>query len=79
LIICLLLLAWFSPVFKKDFVWAAIVVAVALVLFNVGVHSEAKRVVAQEAVVNTTVDNAVKRSTTPSVRKSKDPWDRKNY
>jgi hypothetical protein len=79
LIICFLLAAWFSPVFKKDFFYAAVITGVLLVVFNFGIKSESKHTVAQEKVVNTTVDNAVKRSKTPAVRRAKDPWDNPKY
>ena len=71
--------AYFSPVFKKDFFYAAIIVGVFLVAEDIGIHDEHKKVVAQEKVINTDVDKAVQHSVTPKARKSKDPWNNKNY
>lgn len=70
----LLAAAYFSPIFKKDFVYAAIIVGVALFVYQYGVHDEAKRVDAQEQVVNKKVDNAVQTSKSAKVRHAKDPW-----
>lgn len=72
LIAGLLAAAWFSPVFKKEFVYAAVVVAVALTVYGVGVHDEKVRRDAQEQRVQTNVDNAVRDAITS---KQKDRFD----
>lgn len=60
LIAGLLAAAYFSPVFKKEFVYGAIGVAVALFVYGVGVHDEKVKRDAAEQRVQTSVDNAVK-------------------
>lgn len=47
LIVGFLAAAHFSPVFKKDFLWAAVVVAVYMAGYLIGVHQGEKRVQAQ--------------------------------
>jgi hypothetical protein len=47
LVVGFLAAAYFSPVFKKDFIWAAAVVAVFAVAVALGVHLGEKRVHAQ--------------------------------
>jgi hypothetical protein len=79
LIVGLLAAAYFSPVFKKDFVYAAIIVGVTLFVYQYGVHDEAKRVAVQEQVVNKKVDQAVQTSKSAKVRHAKDPWNNKKY
>lgn len=55
-IICLLAAAYFSPILKKEFCWAAGVVAAFLVAFTMGVSTGEKRVQAQwDAAVKATV------------------------
>lgn len=72
LIAGLLAAAWFSPVFKKELVYGAIVVAVALFVFGVGVHDEKVKRDAQEQRVQVNVDGAVKDALTST---KKDPFD----
>src|SRR4029077_17213293 len=74
LIALLLAVAWFSPVFKKDFIYAAIIVGVALFFEQVGVHDEAKHAAAQEQVIEKHVEQAVTKSKSSKVRHAKDPW-----
>ncbi len=78
LIILCLAGAYFSPLGKKDFLWAAVVVAVSLVLYSRGVLDQSARCAAQAAVVDrnvtVTVTNAGK-----NLKKWKDPYDRPNY
>lgn len=71
--------AIYSPVGKKDFIYAAFCVALALTFWLVGVKDEKRRVAAQEHVVQINVDKAVAKTKTPNAKKSKDPWDRPNY
>lgn len=63
LIGALLAAAWFSPVFKKDFVYAALVVGVATFIYGVGVHDEKHRRDALDAALQQRVEDAVKNST----------------
>jgi hypothetical protein len=79
LIILLLAAAYFSPLCKKDFVYAAVIVAVAMFFEGVGVHMEAKYRDAKAAVIQKDVDSAVQEKQTPKAEKSKDPWDKPTY
>lgn len=72
LIAGLLAAAYFSPVFKKELVYAAIVVAVALFVYGVGVHDEKTKRDAEQQVINTKVDKAV---TDAKSSTSKDKYD----
>jgi hypothetical protein len=61
LIAGLLAAAYFSPVFKKDFIWAAAVVAAFSIAIAVGVSLGEKRVQAQwDAASAVTLENAKK-------------------
>lgn len=62
--------AVFSPVFKREFAYAAAAVALGLFVYTVGVRDEKHRRDAQEAAAQTDVDDAVKHSTG-----KKDPFD----
>lgn len=62
LIAGLLAAAYFSPVFKTDFLWAAGVVAVLMFAYGVGVHDESNRRDEREKALVTTVHDAVKRA-----------------
>ena len=54
--VALLAAAWFSPVFKKDFLYAAICVMISTAVFTIGVHDESVRCIAQnEAAVSDAV------------------------
>lgn len=71
----LLAAAYFSPVFKKDFVYGAIVVAVGMAVYSVGVHDEKLKRDAQQKAVQDGVTNAVKDAITST---KKDPYDDPN-
>jgi hypothetical protein len=75
LIILLCAAAWFSPVFKKDFLYAALIVFVALFFEAVGIKDERARVTAQEVIINQKVDDVVKSTETPASRTERDPYD----
>jgi hypothetical protein len=79
LVIGFLAAAYFSPVFKKDFFYAALIVGVFLVAEDIGISDEKKHVVAQEHLVNKEVDTAVAKAKTPAVLRHKDSWNRKDY
>lgn len=72
LITGLLAAAYFSPVFKKEFVYGAVVVAIALFVYGVGVHDEKVKRDARDQQVQTDVDIAVKDAVTSQ---KKDPFD----
>lgn len=74
-----ILAAIFSPVFKRDFVYCAIVIGVFLLAMYIGTRDEAKHNAAQQAVVNKRVEDVVKGTETPKARASTDKWDRPNY
>jgi hypothetical protein len=57
LFVGLLAAAWFSPVFKKEFVWAAAVVAAFMAAFTFGVVTGEQRIRAQWMAAET---NAIK-------------------
>lgn len=78
LIICFLLASYFSPVFKKDFLWCAAVVGAFLLAEDLGIHDEAKHVVAQEQVLDKKVISVVKKAKSPKVQASHDPWNSPN-
>lgn len=75
LIVLLLLAAWFSPFFKKDLVYAAVVVAVALVVYGYGQHNDEILCRAREAAVEKKVNAIVAKTKTPAYRKRRDPYD----
>jgi hypothetical protein len=78
LIICFSLAAWFSPVFKKDFVYAALIVGVLLAAYGYGTHVEAAICSAKEAAVTAKVDKIVAATKTPAARKKADPYNTKH-
>ncbi len=47
LVIACLAAAYFSPVFKKEFIWAAALIASIMVAVGIGVHLGEKRIQAQ--------------------------------
>lgn len=79
LIILCLVGAWFSPLFKKDFLYAAVVIAVALFFETVGIKAEKARRDAQDQVITQTVNEAVAKSKTPEGRKQNDPYDNPKF
>ncbi len=74
LIICFLLAAYFSPIWRRDFFYAAIIVGVFLLAEDIGIHDEAKHVAAQEQVVDKKITSVVKKAKSSKVQKSNDPW-----
>lgn len=72
LIAGLLAAAYFSPVFKKEFVYAAIIIAVGLFVYGIGVHDEKVKRDKQEQLFSQGVHKAVERAKTS---KDKDPFD----
>lgn len=75
LIICLCALAYLLPVYQKDFLYAALLVVVALVFMSIGIRDERTRVAAQQRVLINQVDKVVKGTRTPSSRAARDPYD----
>ena len=75
LIILLCAAAYFSPVFKKDFLWGAFIVAVALFFTANGARLERNRVAAQEALIGQTVKTVVQGTATSQARGERDPYD----
>ena len=78
LIVLCIVGAIFSPFFKRDFVYCAIVVGVFLLAMYIGTRDEAKRVAGQQTVINDTVNKVVKGTQTPQSRSSTDRWDNPN-
>jgi cell division protein FtsW (lipid II flippase) len=78
IIILLLALAYFSPLYKKWFLGAAGVVFLCLVAYGVGIADEASRAQAQQQVIIKYVDRIVDRTKTPRYRARKDPYDNRN-
>jgi hypothetical protein len=74
IIICLLCM-WFLPVWKKDFLYAAIVVATALLFEAVGIHDERAHVIAQQHDLQNRVDKIIQSTKTPAARKAHDRFD----
>lgn len=75
LIILLLAASYFSPIAKKDFFYAAVVVAVGMVVYGYGIRNEDALCKAREAAVTKKVDAVVAKTKTPAYRKRKDPYD----
>jgi ABC-type siderophore export system fused ATPase/permease subunit len=75
LVICLCALAYFSPLYKKDFLYAAFIVVVALFFMAVGIRDERARVAAQEKALVNQVDNVVAGTKTAKSRSARDPYD----
>ncbi len=78
LIICLVL-AYVSPIGRKDCLLAAVAIAIALIAMEIGRRQEHAHYAAQQALVSRTVKAAVKKAEGPGTKKWRDPWDRKNY
>ncbi len=79
LIIGLLALAYFSPLYKKYFLYGAGVVTLCLVAYGVGIADEAKRVHAQQKVIIQYVDKIVAKTKTKHYRAKPDPYDSRRY
>ena len=79
----LLVLAYFSPLGKRYFVEAAVVVAIGLGVYQYGLHKADERCRAQNIaatkVINKVVNKAVKHTRTKKAIASPDPWDQSNY
>lgn len=72
LILALLAAAYFSPVFKVDFLWAAAVVAALLFAYSIGVRDEHRKWDARTAVITQQVHDAVVKAHKLG---KKDPYD----
>ena len=79
LIIGLLAAAYFSPLYKRYFLYAAAVVALCLVSYGVGIADQHQREAAQQKVVIQYVDRVVAKTKTKKAQHRPDKWDRKNY
>ena len=83
IVVLLLALAYFSPLGKRYFVEAAIVVAIGLGVYNYGLYKADQRCHAQNIaatkVINKVVNKAVKHTRTKRAIASPDPWDQKDY
>jgi hypothetical protein len=79
LVILCLFMAWFSPLWKKDFLWAAVVVVMALVFEAVGVHDEAVICNARTVVVEKQVHKVVVGTKNPKAKQKKDPFDNPKF
>ncbi len=83
IIVGLLVLAYFSPLGKRYFVEAAVIVAIGLGTYQYGIHKADERCRAQNIaatkVINKVVNKAVKHTKTKKARAAKDPWDQKRY
>ncbi|MGZ5987582.1 MAG: hypothetical protein ACXWLZ_00900 [Rhizomicrobium sp.] len=68
LIILLLAAAWFSPIFKKKFLWGAAGVGAVMIAFTIGVGTGEKRVHAQWDASRAATLTEVKKARTRAVR-----------
>ena len=77
LIVGLCALAYFSPIGKRYFIEAAIVIAVGLGVYQYGLHQEANRCTAQQVAgtkhINKVVNKAVKHTRTKRAIAAPDP------
>ena len=82
-VIFLLMLAYFSPLGKRYFVEAAIVVAVGMSVYQFALHQADERCRAQNIaatkVINKVVNKAIHHTQTRRAVHAPDPWDRKEY
>ncbi len=76
----LLAIAYFSPLGKRYFVEAAVIVAVGMAIYSWALHNADERCRAQNIaatkVENKVIDRAVKKTRTHKARAAKDSWDR---
>ena len=83
IVVLLLMVAYFSPLGKRYFVEAAVVVAIGLGVYQYGIHKADERCRAQNIaatkVINQVVNKAVKKTLTKRARLAVDPWNRKDY
>jgi hypothetical protein len=70
--------AFFSPIYKKDFIYAGLIVGVALFFMSLGIAQEKAHCTAQSTVIVNTVDKIVKQTSTPQSRATKDKFDDPN-
>ena len=75
LIILFLAGAYFSPIGKKDFLYLALAVVIALVFEAVGIHDEKVHRDAQGKVITTAVSKTVAKTHTEKAKTRKDRWD----
>jgi ABC-type siderophore export system fused ATPase/permease subunit len=75
LVICLCALAYLLPVYQKDFLYAALLIVVALFFMAVGIRDERTRVAAQQQTLIKEVDTVVQGTKTPRARAQRDPYD----
>jgi hypothetical protein len=68
LVLGLLAAAWFSPVFKKEFLWSAMVVGAFMAAFTLGVMNGEQRVRAQWETANKIGVEEAKKSYQDAVR-----------
>ncbi len=82
-VVVLLALAYVSPIGKRYFVEAAVIVAVAGAVYGYGVHGEAQRCQAQQIAgqkhIDAVVNKAVKHTKTKKAIATPDPWDQKEF
>ena len=79
IIILCLLAAYFSPLYKVYFLYAAGGVAMLLFAYGAGIADQEHRCEAQNIIatrhINAVVDKAVKHTKTKNARRAVDPWD----
>lgn len=78
-IILCLAAAYFSPIGKKDFLYIALCIVVALVFEAIGIHDEKVHRDAQEQVISKKVSGVVAKTQTSQAAKRKDKWDNPKY
>lgn len=78
LILCLLG-AFFSPIARKDFIWAAVTIVLCMLWAFIAVRDYKHHVEAQGQVVTDTVNSAVQYTGTPAAKRQKDRWDNPKY
>jgi hypothetical protein len=79
LVILLLAAAYFSPLYKKYFLFAAVAVVIVLVAYTKGVSDENKRCVAQQVVVKQHVTAAVNYAKSKKALHARDPYNSRHY
>ena len=78
-IILLLAAAYFSPLYKKYFLYAAGIVALCLVSYGTGIADQHIREKAEQKVVIQYVDRVVTATKTKKAHARPDKWDRRDY
>lgn len=83
IVVLLLALAYFSPLGKRYFVEAAVIVVIGVGVYQFGLHQADARCRAQNIaatkVINKVVHKAVRHTTTKRARAAIDPWNRRDY